>query len=516
MNERISRFSPAGRSVSSRSNGAGAAIALACSTAALTVVRFWFSSSPFPPGLDGAQWLSYGRALFGGTERGAESTYAPLIPILAHGLSLCVGPTLGLRALAALTLTLLAAAVWMLSVRVLGMIWGSLATALVLPSTAMAEPIFYGGYPQQAALAFGILGMTALLEADHATSPGHQQRALALASIAFLLASSSHLLYGPLFLASGALVALGVSVGKRKKFRFLRQTAATLVPATVVSLAIVLDFFRSGYNAPLTASQRTLWEAWVYATRESPGLWSAIVIGGITASSAVVLRSTTTAQPRFESNKLPDAVLVGLSLAMPSAILLGASGQPRLVPPLLLGGVVLFAFTCRVAVGSQRKALPAVLAAWSLATLWLAWTTTGLTREFASYYQVLDASLLSATRSIPPANPGSVAVAADRRGWPTGWWVEALQERPVLTGSNPQWLAFPDERARAEAAASLFSSPDALALQERAGGLEVAYLVMRKWDWIGWERWIDGDTGAVAIVYDDNETIVLGIEPVSP
>ncbi|MDQ2653356.1 MAG: hypothetical protein M3Z20_09980 [Chloroflexota bacterium] len=492
------------------------AIALACSMAVLTAIRFWYFSAPYPPGLDGAQWLSYGRALLGGTGRSAESTYAPLMPMLAQSLNLALGPALGLRVLATMTLLLLAAAIWVLSARVVGVVWGSMATALVLPSTAMAEPFFYGGYPQQASLAFGILGITALFSADLADTPGDQTRALVLASGGFLLSSACHLLFGPLLLVSGALVALGISTGKHDRRRFLLQAAATLAPATAVSLYVTFGFFRNGYSAPLAASQRSLLEAWAYATRESPGPWAAIVVGGIAAVSVGVLRSTTVMHTQHATFKLPDAVIAGFALTAPSGILLLASGQPRLVPPLLLGGALLFAFTCRWAARAWRRALPVVLATWSVAILWLAWTTTGLTREFAMYYQVLDASWLAAVRSIPPADAGAIAVAADRRGWPVGWWIEALQERPVLTGSNPQWLAFPEERTRADAVAALFASSDAQVLRERTDALDVAYLVMRKWDWIGWDNWIDESGNTVAILYDDNETIVLEITPVGP
>jgi hypothetical protein len=439
-----------------------------------------------------------------------------MIPVLAHGLSFALGPALGLRILAASILLLLVAAIWMLSVSVLGGSWGSLAAALVIPSTAMAEPFFYGGYPQQAALAFGIFGIVALVSAKRAGCPGHQSRAFALASVCFLLASACHLLFGPLLLASGALVALAFGMGQPNWRRYLVQTAASLAPATAVSLAVAFNFVDHGYSAPLAASRRTLPEAWVYGTRESPGLWAAVVISGIAVSIAVVWRHTPLGHSHLEMRKLPEAVVAGFALTVPSVILLVASGQPRLVPPFLLGGTMLTAFTCRWAARAWDRSMTVILGTWSVAILWLAWTTTGLTREFAAYYQVLDASLVAATQSLPATNEGSIAVAADRRGWPIGWWFEALQERPVFTGSDTQWLAFPEERTRATAAAALFASPDVHVLQGRADAMGVTYLVMRKWDWIGWDHWVDGSTHTVATIYDDNETIVLELSPDRP
>ena len=169
------------------------------------------------------------------------------------------------------------------------------------------------------------------------------------------------------------------------------------------------------------------------------------------------------------------------------------------------------AFAARTAARASFRAMPLVLSGWIIVVLWLAGTTTGFAREFSRYYQVLDGSLIAATRSIPSTGVGSIAVPADHRGWPVGWWVEALQKRPVFTGSNPQWLAFPEEQARARATSDLLTSPNALVLQRRAGHLGVTYVLMRKWDWIGWERWLDDPTDSPRVIYDDNKTIVLEI-----
>lgn len=492
------------------------ALALAGAMALLCVVRFWVLSDPYPPGLDGAQWLAYGRALAGGAGRSADSTYAPLIPIAAYRLSLTLGPELGLRVVAIVVLLLLAVAAWLLGICTLGVTWGSLATALVLPSTAMAETFYYGGYPQQASLAFGILGMAMLLTASRTNSQKAPVDAFALASVAFLLASVSHLLFGPLFLVSATLFAISTGATRPDRVQFLRRTALSLTPALAASAAVAHAFVDRGYRAPLDVSQRTLTEAWVYATRESPGLWAAVVVGTFTILMVFVASKAKQADPYESMLELPVAVVMGVALAAPSGVLLVMSGQPRLAPPFLLGSAMLFAFACRQTARRSGKAVPIVLAGWVVSVVWLAWVTTGLVREFATYYQVLDASLIAAISSIPDSNNGSIAVAADRRGWPVGWWVEALQDRPVFTGSNPQWLAFPEERSRAASVARLLASEDLQILQERASELGVEYLLMRKWDWIGWERWTDGTTYPATFIYDDNETLVMEIPPLTP
>ena len=515
MSATSNRFSPVNDDVRPHPAGALVAVLLALSIAVLTTLRYWVLSAPYPPGLDGAQWLTFGRLTFGGPGRSAESAYAPLVPVVAHGLSVWLGPFLGLRILAALTLVLLAGATWLLCVRVLGLAWGSLAAALVLPCTAMTEPIFYGGYPQQAALAFGLFGIAGLAGAKGSEGASQRNRDLALAAAAFVLGSASHLLFGPLILASGALVAVFSSVSRPDQRRCLARFAIFLAPAAIVCVAVTMTYLGAGYSAPLAGTQRTIPEAWVYATREAPGLWAAILCGGVLSAATLVFRDRRRIGLQQSAPRIPDAVAVGLALALPSAILFIASGQPRLAPPLLMGGAILFTCALRFACQGLACTLPPILAGWIVVTIWSARSTTTIAHEFASFYQVLDASTIAATRSIPVTQDGALAVAADRRGWPVGWWVEALQEQPVYTGSDPQWLAFPDERTRADAVAQLLASPDGQILQQRAEALDVTYLVVRKWDWIGWDRWIDGDPNAPAVNYDDNVTIVLQIFPVT-
>ncbi len=504
------------RNVQAVSIWALAALSIALFMALLTVGRYWVFSDPFPPGLDGAQWLSYGRAFAGGTGRSAESTYAPLVPILAHPLGLALGPVLGVRVLGTVVLILLAAAVWMAGIHSLGVVWGSLTAALVLPCTALAEPFYYGGYPQQASLAFGVFGLVMLLIASRSAGADARSKALAFASIAFLLASASHLLFGPLLLGSACLFSVAVSLERPDRRRYLLRAAACLAPAIAASALIARAFLDLGYRAPLAVSQRTLVEAWVYATRESPGLWAVMAIAGLAAALAAVVSNISRIHSHAPPHRIPEAVTLGIAVAAPGGLLMLATGQPRLAPPVLLGGAVLFAYACRQLSRTWVRLASVVLTGWCVLVFWLAGATSGFAREFAGYYQVFDASLIAATRCIPTASSGSIAVAADRRGWPIGWWVEALQERPVFTGSNPQWLAFPEEQSRASSTAALFASTDAHALRSRAATMGVEYLVMRKWDWIGWERWTDDAAFAPAIIYDDTETIVLALIPVSP
>src|SRR5215203_5456361 len=57
---------------------------LAVAGIALLAIRRWTLVGPFPPGLDGAQWLALGRGLDGqASGQSTDGAYAPLVPVLA-------------------------------------------------------------------------------------------------------------------------------------------------------------------------------------------------------------------------------------------------------------------------------------------------------------------------------------------------------------------------------------------------------------------------------------------------
>ena len=82
---------------------------------------------------------------------------------------------------------------------------------------------------------------------------------------------------------------------------------------------------------------------------------------------------------------------------------------------------------------------------------------------------------------------------------------DALLDRPVIVGSDPRWLAFPAEREHARLAEALFDGRlDSGTFRQRAAGSGIRYLVVAKWDWIGWERWLTTPGFPVAKLYDDD------------
>lgn len=133
--------------------------------------------------------------------------------------------------------------------------------------------------------------------------------------------------------------------------------------------------------------------------------------------------------------------------------------------------------------------------------------------DYFAYYRTLDGPLLGAAAAVEAANPeGIVAVRRDWRNWPIGWWFEGLTTAEIAVGSDPRWLGFPDEVRRAELVDRFFTARlDADQLRDLANETGVELLALRKWEWIGWQRWLEGPDPAVEPIYDDNEFLVLRI-----
>ena len=68
------------------------------------------------------------------------------------------------------------------------------------------------------------------------------------------------------------------------------------------------------------------------------------------------------------------------------------------------------------------------------------------------------------------------------------------------------------EREHARQADALFDGGlDSETFRQRAIASGVRYLVIAKWDWIGWERWLTTPGFPVATLYDDDRYLVLRI-----
>jgi hypothetical protein len=322
-----------------------------------------------------------------------------------------------------------------------------------------------------------------------------------LTGIAAFTAASAHHVYFPLF-ALAILVAMGLWRSDRSAricgTRIL-ALAIALTPAFATFAIIACTMMRAGYAAPLPASARSSFDAWAYGTRESPALWLLILLAGI-VSLAGEWRAPATVP-----------WLLSASLLLSAGPLFLLTGQPRLLPPIIISaGLAAGLGARRVSAFGSRTRVATLLATVAVAATLLTMADRASAR-FADFYRVVDPSLVRAASAIDAdGEHGAVAVRMDRRGWPIGWWFEALSNRPVIVGSDQQWLAFPDEWEHARLAEALFDGGmDADAFRRRVTAAGVRYLVIPKWDWIGWERWIHAPNFPVSTVYDDDQYLVF-------
>ena len=394
---------------------------LAITGIALLAVRRWFLIEAYPPGLDGAQWLALGRGLHG-FGRSTDGAYAPLVPILATSMESIAGPLVAVRLLAALSGLAVSLAVWLVARDSLGALWGLVATAIVVPASALVEPILFGGYPQQLALAAGVVSLWA--SCRYLVAP--DGNGFWVAGIAGLLAASAHHLYFPVF-ALAILFAIGLSLSVQKvRVRGARAglLGIALAPAFATSTVLAVIFMHAGYAAPLQASARSSMDAWVYGTRESPVLWVLVLLTGA-LSLTIEWR-----------HRVSVAWLFSAPLLLGGGPLFLVSGQPRLLPPVIIGAAV--------AAGLGVKRVSALSAQARVATLGvaLAIAATLFVRadraasSFAEFYQVVDESLLGAAMAIE--EDGGVGSRRCQTGPP--WLADRLVVRSVAASADHCWV----------------------------------------------------------------------------
>lgn len=501
-----------------------------------------------PSGLDGGQWLAIGRGLLGGEGRSTPGAYAPLVPLLTASLSDLLGPVDAVRLVALGSYLLVVATLGAVAGSQFGGLPGAAIAGAFGSSGAMNEPLAFGGYPQQVALAALIVAVWS--SARLAWGDGEERRNLSLLAAGLGIAALAHHVYYPLALAC---VAAACGLGLLARSPSVRSVVLRMAAVSGISVLLAAPtlaaFLQVGYAPPLDAVDLSVAGAWRYGTREAPVLWLAIVLAG---GAAVLF----TPRRRRSSPWTFASAAIGVGGAS-----FALSGEPRALSVLLLGGL------CGVAVGlplglrplsrvrfgngsrlgqrlPPRAPLQDAAAARErirnggtpasssrasdttdrrgrattggvLALLAIALATPGdrATSAYVDFYRVLDPSLLAAAGRVEMLGR-SVAIKADRRGWPVGWWLEGLTEAPVAVGSDARWLGIPAERERAAAVAALFDgalSPSEV--RERAGRLGVDLLLVRKWEWIGWERWLAAPAPAVEPVFDDDVTLILRLLP---
>jgi hypothetical protein len=466
-------------------------------------IRRWMQMGPLPTGLDGGEWLAIGRDLLGGPGRITPGAYPPLVPGGIAALASLTGPVESVRFFAGLSLPLLLLAAAWAALPALGP-WLTAAACLVIGSaSAVTEPIAFGGYPQTVAFAAILAGSVALSR----SAVTNDRTATVAAAVFFAIAALSHHLYFPLGLAAGAIsVCLMLLLAQGKHGRKVAVRSLLLaMPAILLALPTVRGFIAAGYAPPLDAAPFSLSEAWQYATREATLLWTFVALSAIPA----LWLARDPRSPLW---------LAACGLYAASIAIFLVVAEPRLVTVVLTGSVFALALALRQVARTDAMPDKAIRAVCLSAIAIVALRGDGEATAFFRFYRVLDASTITAASVLERSSEVTgAAVRADRRGWPSGWWYEGLTTRRVLVGSDPRWLGFPEERTVAEDVGRLFDgSLSPVQLREAAERLGVSHLVLGKWEWIGWERWLAEEDPAVRVWYDDDRTLILALREHGP
>lgn len=474
--------------------------ALVGAFAAILVER-WQEIGTYVAGNDPGSWLALGRQLFGGRGRSAGGTYPPLGPLLVHGAQALFAPMdaarlVGLGSLAAVTAATLFVALQGMDR------WLALAVAVgVGLSAEVSETVAFGGYPQNYGYAFLLVAAVAFAVYLQAGS----RRWLALSSVSLAGAALSHHVYyllACLVVALIWLLWLATKPGKRRALLRTLAVAVASLPSVAYFAPVFLILRRDGYGAPLSAGGMNAQLALRQAVAEARWLWIPVIATGS------VFIAFSFPPRRFAVWAVAAALLLATLLLFP------ATGEIRLLPLLSTGALL------GVGLGLEELRRRSTGTIWSKLPLTAAAVFVVLLYPLANadaaaqlhYYRVADRSLLNTTAWIAGhADQHRVVVREDGRNWPVGWWFEGLTRATIVVGSDPRWLAFPQERENA-ALVDRFFDPQENAEDVRAlaATTNVRFLVFRK-DWSDWQRWAAQMIPPFTVVYDDGEYEIVDV-----
>lgn len=485
-----------------------AAFCVVCMAAfAAVLLRRWVQIGAYATGIDVGNWFAFGRGALGGVGPSGGGAYPPLVPallFLGRGLvgAMPAAKLIGVGSAGAVMLATFAVASRGMSR------WLALVTAITVGSaSAITEPTAFGGYPQNYAIAFLLVAALALaLTVDALLAGGPlPHRAPAAAAGALAGAALCHHAYFALACLVATISWLLFVAARPSRRTLVRGTALFLAvgaPGVLCFLPTYLALRAAGYSAPIDASHLSIESALRYAIVDAPWLWIPILSTGI----AYALFA-----PRVRGR---PAARVAAALLLASMVFL-VTNESRILPLLIIGATVSTGLALDElrshAAGTRWAALPVAAAVAFIVVLFP--MADARAASLYSYYRTADRSLMNATAWIDAHRvEGSVAVRQDGRGWPLGWWFEGLTRADIVVGSNLQWLAFPREHERSALANRLFddrlSADDVRSAASAAG---VRYLVLRKWDWTGWQHWTSSPIRPITVAFDDGEFLILDV-----
>ena len=482
-----------------------------------------------PAGIDGGNWLAFGRDLLGSDVRSSTIVYPPVVPLLVAAAVGVLGPVWGIATVAAVSSLAPGVAVYVV-LRSEGLRWPApvLAT-LVLAASVVGEPAAWGGYPQLLASGSAILFVWALDGALRGRLPddrGARARTRTPALVAGLLLAftlaTSHLVAVVAVLAGAATVAVHL-LWLRDPERGVGSTVRALAWVALPSLPLVPLYVRLAGVATSVADKDP---ATALGLGDLPGRLR--ILYPDVAAIGLVLLVAGMAAPLLLLDRRRCRLWIVTASSILGAVLAAALAREGrflyLLPPAAALGVGLWLWDLGLGdlgLGDQgrqearflSRARSVAVAALVVA---LAVQLVAGTREFRrqrDYYGILTPGLVAGIDWVRTRTPTSSVIAVGPiRDVPLAWWVEGLGRRPTLPASALRWLYFADERRRARVANDVFDvsfpSPAGMA-RACAAGADYALVATA---WLGFSETglaevTSADPGAV--VFADPDAVVL-------
>jgi hypothetical protein len=440
----------------------------------VATVRFTFlGHTSVLPGIDAGNWLAIGHSWFGASTGGGILAYPPVVPLLTVAFVDLFGPINGVAILAAVASVAPAIGAYLLlrSQR-LGWIAAILAGFLVVARTT-GEATAWGGYPQLFGLGLAVLTLLAM---DRYLRSGRRKHALVAGILLALDLATSHLT-GLVTLAAGTvIVALHVVSRSGDSTTRLRQRWRAAWLFFVPSIALLPIYWRL---LPALADE--------IPGPSAPSIRDAAIGGSgplwIVGVTAIMLT------PLLLWRRRRDTLwILTTSLVLVTALTYLFTREPRLLYFGPLAAIFAVAtWLDHLGRHSTEWTHVATVAALILtgALAVQTFNSVGLFQAQRDFYDVAPPGTLAATNWLRTATPRDAVIAVTPVGGaPLGWWVEGLTQHPTYTDASLEWLAFPQERTRARAAASIFSDtfPNNASLN-LARRLGIRYLfVARTWE----------------------------------
>jgi len=439
-------------------------------------------SGTIPSGGDGGNWLALAREWLGESVMSADVVYEPVFTGTLGSLLRVLGPVDALLVSALISEAVLMIAIYLVVKRA-GRLPALLSAVLVGVAGYRLEAYAWGAYPQILALGLGLLtvwGVVRLVEVG-----GWRRLALVVGGVVAVL--STHKLVGGLMLMAvpgAALHAMWLGRFRQTMWKWAGLSVGVVSVVGAFYVGSWLGVSAEGVEPTLNALGLSRAEQLSFAFQEANVIWSALIVLAV-IGWAIRSWPTGTAPIVSASFGWVLASVVGfLFLAEPRVLI---QAQVAVVPVAVL--VVVRWWGAQTA-GSRLRRVGALGFRFLAITVFGSILLTGLHRYdlAADWYRVAgqrELNALSALRDV--SEPGDLAVASrGPNGNPIGWWLEGYAGIPTYTSIDTAFLAFPEERAQADAAASIFSAPPEEAA-EMLDDLDARFLIFdRRGPDAGW------------------------------